>query len=397
MFTIIKFNTKRAILIIIALLVTVITLIGCSNTMVGNLTAFKKLNEGEYLVCFSKEFTKPAKFVVYKQNGRIVEQGYVKDGQALHCLEPFSGNYIVTSKRTNHHFIIDSQGNISSIYLLKEKYKPDSGFGTFFTLSSNNWLLYAMNIGDFGEGYINELIYQNGLNGKKQSIDLKGCLLNSAIVFENKIYAHYFNVDDTVKHSGGIYVIDISTNLIVNKIPIYRKSLSLLQGKPIKVYNDYLILYGYNSDINPENDKKDPCLSIFNMKTNKFEKEITFEESFHPIALEIFNNKIYVIGDNAKVKMLNYKYDIINEFYLSDKVLEDKYLECGGFIDKTIINGSELHVFYRFTYDSKNIQFPGAVHVYNIETGKLKRITELRLNDEKDWWGEQIAVTLIKK
>lgn len=52
-------------------------------------------------------------------------------------------------------------------------------------------------------------------------------------------------------------------------------------------------------------------------------------------------------------------------------------------------------MIYRFLPQKQNYQMPASIHVYDIETGELKRVVDLRLDNEINWWAEELEVQLI--
>jgi hypothetical protein len=54
-----------------------------------------------------------------------------------------------------------------------------------------------------------------------------------------------------------------------------------------------------------------------------------------------------------------------------------------------------LYAFYKFLYKKSNIPFLGAIHAYDIKTGDFIKKTEIRLDNEEEWRGEQITVNLL--
>lgn len=94
------------------------------------------------------------------------------------------------------------------------------------------------------------------------------------------------------------------------------------------------------------------------------------------------------------MKVLNSNYETISGYQLADNAL-DTYRNREPYIYKTILQGSELHVIYRFLPQKQNYQMPASIHIYDIETGELKRVVDLRLDNETNWWAEELEVQLI--
>lgn len=403
-------NLFKGILIVGMTLILLFAFTGCNlqqqlqNITKQNTTQLNKLKEGEYLVAFSKTFTPGVRLVVFNREGEIVEEGYLNDARAIRTGDYFGGKYIFTSERSSHHFMIDQTGQITPLYLLPEKYGKDNGFGTILVDTSDDWLIYGMNIGNFGEGNIQELIYQKGINGEQKNIQFKGILFEGVSVVNQKICINYSDEKDMV-NKGGIYIIDPKTNEKVADIPIEDKELTRLDN-PMKPYKNKLLIAGYYDSTT---DDKSPIeehystLAILDIDQKKI-KKMELPQDFYPAEIEIYNEQIYLIDEIGRIYVFDENYNRIKEFRLSDakQVFEGKYYnklpqDKASYIRKTILKGIELYVFYKYTYSSEEIERIAAVHVYDIRNGNLLRKTEISLKGAKKWWGDYSPIVLISQ
>ena len=389
-------NTKpfKSVLLFMLMLIFLLSSTGC----VKNATSLSKLSEGEYLVAFSRAFSKPARLVIYQGDDTKLEDIYVKDGQALGDSVKSEDDYLFVSQRINTHYLIDRAGNITPVSFAADKYTPDRHGGTFFTVYSQGWLISAMNIGSPPPGYACELIIQKGLDGPQKYLSLNLGILDTAVVNGNILYVHYLVVDsldpDSVNFGryAGIYAYDLTTGQEIFDVAITNRSLASLVGKPITTYHNYILLYGDSTD-NPF-EAQPPCLGVFDTISYKLIREVYFDGSFLPASLNIYQDKIYLMSADGKMKVLDSNFDTVQEYQLADNALEN-YSDREPFIGKTILQGSELHVVYRFSPQQQNYQLPASIHVYDVETGKLKRVTDLKLEGETSWWAEYFDVQLI--
>lgn len=297
------------------------------NIIRKNTTQFNNLKDGEYLVAFSKTFTPGVRLVVFNREGEIVEEGYLKDARAIHTGDYFDGKYIFTSERVNHHFMIDQTGQITPFYLLPEKYGKNNGFGTMVVHTSDDWMIYGMNIGNFGEGNIQELIYQKGINGEQKNIEFKGVLFEGVSVVNQKICIKYADEKDMV-NKGGIYIIDPKTNEKVADIPLNNKEL-ITSRRPMKPYKNKLLIAGFwDSTIHTKSpiEERYNTFAVLDIDLKKL-KKVELPQDFYPAEIEIYNEQIYLIDQIGKVYVFDENYNRIKEYRLSDakQVFEGKY------------------------------------------------------------------------
>jgi len=410
---------RKSFLLLTLVVMLFFSSIGCEQYT----PTLSKLSEGEYLVAFSEEFHKSARMVIYQDDGTLLEDVDIEDGQALRRSVKCDDGYLFTSKRINTHYLVDDAGNIKTVNFASDKYGPDRHAGTFFTAYSQGWLTSAMNIGTSSEGYACNIVFQKGLDSPQKYLPLNLGILDSAIVHNNILYIHYMVMDaldpDLTPDSpdyhryAGIYAYDIAVGKELYDITIDNRSLASIPKKPMRIYHDYILIYG-DSTGNRHN-QRPPCLGVFDTVSRKIIREVYFEEgfipappetytkrrevhsddSFLPASLHIYQDQIYLMSTDGKMKVLDSNFDTIQEYQFSDNALEN-YKDREPFINKTILHGSELHVVYRFSPDKQNYQLPASIHVYDIETGMLKRVTELKLEGETNWW-EAVEVQLLTK
>jgi len=406
------------------LLTLVVMLLFSSTGCAQNVPSLSKLSEGEYLVIFSEEFHKSARLCIYQNGGTLLEDVDIKGGQALRYSVKSDNGYLFTSKRINSHYLVDDTGNIQTVNFASDKYGPDRHAGTYYAAYTEGWLTSAMNIGTSSEGYACNIVFQKGLDGPQKYLPLNLGILDSSIVHNNILYIHYrvlralhhdLTPDDADYHRyAGIYAYDIAAGKELYDITIDNRSLVSILGNPMRMYHDYILIYG-DSTGNRYN-QRPPCLGVFDTVSGKLIREVFFEEgfipapeeetyteirevhsddSFLPAALHIYQDQIYLMSSDGRMKVLDSNFDTIQEYHLSDNALEN-FQDKKTYINKTILQGSELHVVYRFSPDKQNYQLPASIHVYDIETGVLKRITELKLEGEANWW-EAVEVQLLTK
>lgn len=388
-------NSFRIVIFILGLLLLLFPA-GCEHKSVS----LSKLAEGEYLVAFSREFSKPARLVIYKNDGTILEDIKVDNGQALHDSIISKDGFLFTSARINTHYVVDNQGGIKPVSFVEDKYKPNYHTGTYFVDYSQGWVISTMNIGNTIDGYATELVFQEGLEGPQDNISLNLGIIDSAVIQDNVLYAHYMVVETGVfdpassdyKRYAGIYAYDLKARQELFNTTLSNHSLSVLLGKRIKTYRDYLLIYGDSSTV-PFN-QQPPCLGVFDINTHEIIREVYFEDDFLPNSLSIYQDNIFILSTAGKMKVLNSNYETISGYQLADNAL-DTYRNREPYIYKTILQGSELHVIYRFLPQKQNYQMPASIHVYGIETGELKRVVDLRLDNETSWWAEELEVQLI--
>jgi len=371
--------------------------VGCKDYS----SQIQKMDEGEYLVSYSREYSPPSRLVLYNKDGTILDDKYQKDGQALGNSVNANGRYIFTSVRINLHYEVSPDGKIESFFFSSNQYKAGDHCGTIFVSASGPWILSAMNIGNFAEGYVTELVRKDTGTKVVKMTQLTAGYVDSAVAWQGKVYAHAMHSSNKAgiyegNNFAAIIELDENSGAVLKTIPIKNRSLAECTGRPMKLFNDSILIYGDSFSCPDPNIQSPPCLAVFDLKSDSFVRSIPLGDTFAPISLQIYNGKIYVISTEGRVKVFDSDYNLVKEFSLSDNALA-QYSDKQPFIVDTILDGPRLYVFYRFRYDQKVITFPGAVHVYDLDSGTFERKTELRLPGEKKWWADEMTVLLVNR
>lgn len=375
---------------------------GCTKSATSKILKELNNSNAKYLISFSKELEYKTRYVIITEDGTIIDDIFDNRGFAISEGIQFKDCYIFASKRKNMHFILNKDGVIESFCLLQDEIGKNTGFGVLTVDSTNGYLFIPINIGNFGDGFICELMYTDDLKNYNR-ITIKNSRVYSTTIYQDKIYIWCVNRDNKEKHYGVILVYDLESGEKVNEIKLFHPSLNARKRKELIVFNNNLVIYGYTQEgiAYKENNKilmeefGNPLLAVIDCSTHEINHKISLKEGFLPLTAKVYNDKLYIIDEHGKIQVFNSRYELENEYSLSDNAISSMYVEKGVYIQECFISNDELYVFYRFLYKKSNIPFLGAIHVYNIDTGEFIKKTEIRLDNEKKWWGDQITVNLI--
>ncbi len=370
-----KYNSLAIIVIC-----TMFLLIACSKSD----RELKNIQQADYLVSYSNAMKDGGYIYAYDKKGNTISKMEV-DGQSMMSNAKDEKGYYFSSNRNNNHYAIDKTGKMQEIS--RPKQLQDVNAGAYFIHAEQGYKFYDVNIGlvDEKKGYTSELVYWKENDKRQESVELKGTIQGAHII-ENHIYAFSQTIDKVY-----ISEIDLATNKKTNEFEIPNKNV-YFASTPQKVifqkYKDKLLL-ALSDNVNQKLPSK---LMMINPKTRVVEKEgVLDDKQSIPVLVQVYDNKVYVLDHDEKIKELDENLKIIRTYSLQSDtkiVREDK-----GISDIQVQN-NKIYILYKdMNSKSKTKQLIAEIAGYDLLTGANIEKTTLEL--KKKW--DDITFLVLKE
>ncbi|HHT7010082.1 hypothetical protein [Bacillus paranthracis] len=372
-----KYNSLAIIVIC-----TMFLFVACSKSD----TELKDIQKVDYLVSYSNAMKAGGYIYAYDKKGNEISKIEV-DGQSIMSNAKDGEGYYFSSNRNNNHYVINKIGKVQGINIPKEL--QDVNAGAYFIHAEQGYKFYDVNIGlvDEKKGYTSELVYWKENDKRQESVELKGTIQGAHII-ENHIYAFSQTLDKVY-----ISEIDLVTNKKTNEFEIPNENV-YFAPTPQKVifqkYKDKLIL-ALSDNVNQKLSSK---LMMINPKTKVVEKETVLDDKqFIPVLVQVYDNKVYVLNHDEKIKELDENLNIIRTYSLqSDKNTKIAREDKG--ISDIQIHGNKLYILYKdMNPKSETKQLVAEIEGYDLLTGGSIEKTTLQL--ERKW--DDITFLVLKE
>ncbi|MGD6891866.1 hypothetical protein [Bacillus mobilis] len=356
----------------IVIICTVFLFVACSK----NGKELKDIQKADYLVSYSNAMKDGGYIYAYDKKGNEISKIEI-DGQSMVSNAKDEKGYYFSSNRNNNHYAIDKTGKVQGINRPKEL--QDVNAGAYFIHAEKGYVYYDVNIGlvDEKKGYTSELVYWKDNANSQESVELKGTIQGAHII-ENHIYAFSQTLDKVY-----ISEIDLATNKKTNEFEIPNENVYFAptaQKVIFKKYKDKLLL-ALSDNVNQKLSSK---IIMINPKTRVVEKETVLDdEKFIPVLVQVIDNKVYILGDDEKVKELDEDLKITRAYSLKSDVNTKIAIEDKGISDLQV-HGNKLYILYKdMNSKSKTKQLVAEIEGYDLLTGASIEKTTLQL--EKKW------------
>ncbi|EOS8268710.1 TPA: hypothetical protein ACTZ3L_005619 [Bacillus cereus] len=372
-----KYNSLAIIVIC-----TMFLFVACSKSD----TELKDIQKVDYLVSYSNAMKAGGYIYAYDKKGNEISKIEV-DGQSIMSNAKDGEGYYFSSNRNNNHYVINKIGKVQGINIPKEL--QDVNAGAYFIHAEQGYKFYDVNIGlvDEKKGYTSELVYWKENDKRQESVELKGTIQGAHII-ENHIYAFSQTLDKVY-----ISEIDLVTNKKTNEFEIPNENV-YFAPTPQKVifqkYKDKLIL-ALSDNVNQKLSSK---LMMINPKTKVVEKETVLDDKqFIPVLVQVYDNKVYVLNHDEKIKELDKNLNIIRTYSLqSDKNTKIAREDKG--ISDIQVHGNKLYILYKdMNPKSETKQLVAEIEGYDLLTGGSIEKTTLQL--ERKW--DDITFLVLKE
>ncbi|ADY22285.1 hypothetical protein P4U05_05045 [Bacillus paranthracis] len=372
-----KYNSLAIIVIC-----TMFLFVACSKSD----TELKDIQKVDYLVSYSNAMKAGGYIYAYDKKGNEISKIEV-DGQSIMSNAKDGEGYYFSSNRNNNHYVINKIGKVQGINIPKEL--QDVNAGAYFIHAEQGYKFYDVNIGlvDEKKGYTSELVYWKENDKRQESVELKGTIQGAHII-ENHIYAFSQTLDKVY-----ISEIDLVTNKKTNEFEIPNENV-YFAPTPQKVifqkYKDKLIL-ALSDNVNQKLSSK---LMMINPKTKVVEKETVLDDKqFIPVLVQVYDNKVYVLNHDEKIKELDENLNIIRTYSLqSDKNTKIAREDKG--ISDIQVHGNKLYILYKdMNPKSETKQLVAEIEGYDLLTGGSIEKTTLQL--ERKW--DDITFLVLKE
>ncbi|MDA1584924.1 hypothetical protein PDK27_14120 [Bacillus cereus group sp. TH230-1LC] len=372
-----KYNSLAIIVIC-----TMFLFVACSKSD----TELKDIQKVDYLVSYSNAMKAGGYIYAYDKKGNEISKIEV-DGQSIMSNAKDGEGYYFSSNRNNNHYVINKIGKVQGINIPKEL--QDVNAGAYFIHAEQGYKFYDVNIGlvDEKKGYTSELVYWKENDNRQESVELKGTIQGAHII-ENHIYAFSQTLDKVY-----ISEIDLVTNKKTNEFEIPNENV-YFAPTPQKVifqkYKDKLIL-ALSDNVNQKLSSK---LMMINPKTKVVEKETVLDDKqFIPVLVQVYDNKVYVLNHDEKIKELDENLNIIRTYSLqSDKNTKIAREDKG--ISDIQVHGNKLYILYKdMNPKSETKQLVAEIEGYDLLTGGSIEKTTLQL--ERKW--DDITFLVLKE
>ncbi|MGH0552059.1 hypothetical protein ACQVQB_02940 [Bacillus pretiosus] len=372
-----KYNSLGIIVIC-----TVYLFVACSESD----KELKDIQKADYLVSYSNAMKDGGYIYAYDKKGNEISKIDV-DGQSMMSNAEDERGYYFSSNRNNNHYAIDKTGKVQGINRPKELQKVDAG--AYFIHAEQGYVYYDVNIGSVDEkkGYTSELVYWKNNDNSQESVELKGTIQGAHII-ENHIYAFSQTLDKVY-----ISEIDLATNKKTNEFEIPNENVYFAptaQKVIFQKYKDKLLL-ALSDNVNQKLPSK---IVMINPKTRVVEKEMVLDDKkFIPVLVQVIDNKVYVLGDDEKIKELDENVNITGTYSLKSDENTKIAIEDKG-ISHMKVQGNKLYILYKdMNPKSKTKQLVAEIEGYNLLTGASIEKTTLQL--EKKW--DDITFLVLKE
>lgn len=370
-----KYNSLAIIVIC-----TMFLFVACSKSD----KELKNIQQADYLVSYSNAMKNGGYIYAYDKKGHEISKVEV-DGQSMMSNAKDEKGYYFLSNRNNNHYAIDRTGKIQEIS--RPKQLQDVNAGAYFIHAEQGYVYYDVNIGlvDEKKGYTSELVYWKDSDKRQESVELKGTIQGAHII-ENHIYAFSQTLDKVY-----ISEIDLNTNKKTNEFEIPNENV-YFAPTPQKVifqkYKDKLIL-ALSDNVNQKLPSK---LMMIDPKTKVVEKETVLDDKqFIPVLVQVYDNKVYVLNHDEKIKELDENLNIIRTYSLQS---DTKIAREDKGISDIQVHGNKLYILYKdMNPKSKTKQLVAEIEGYDLLTGASIEKTTLQL--DKKW--DDITVLIMKE
>ncbi|MES5955607.1 hypothetical protein QCI42_19745 [Bacillus fungorum] len=337
----------------------------------------KDIQKADYLVSYSNTMKDGGYIYAYDKKGNEISKIDV-DGQSMMSNTKDEKGYYFSSNRNNNHYAIDKTGKIQEINRPKEL--QDVNAGAYFVHAEQGYVYYDVNMGlvDEKKGYTSELVYWKDSDKRQESIELKGTIQGAHII-ENHIYAFSQTLDKVY-----ISEIDLATNKKTNEFEIPNENVYFAPTAQKVIFQKYKdkLLFVLSDNVNQ---KLPPKLIMVNTKTRVVEKEtILDEKQFIPVLVQVIDNKVYVLGEDEKIKELDEKLNITRAYSLKSDENTKIAIEDKGISDIQV-HGNKVYILYKdMNPKSKTKQLVAEIEGYDLLTGASIEKTTLKLDGKWD-------------
>lgn len=370
-----KYNSLAIIVIC-----TMFLLVACSKSD----KELKNIQQADYLVSYSNAMKDGGYIYAYDKKGNTISKMEV-DGQSMMSNAKDEKGYYFSSNRNNNHYAIDKTGKMQEIS--RPKQLQDVNAGAYFIHAEQGYKFYDVNIGlvDEKKGYTSELVYWKDSDKRQESVELKGTIQGAHII-ENHIYAFSQTLDKVY-----ISEIDLVTNKKTNEFEIPNENVYFAptaQKIIFQKYKDKLIL-ALSDNVNQKLPSK---LMMINPKTKVVEKETVLnDKQFIPVLVQVYDNKVYVLNHDEKIKELDENLNIIRTYSLQS---DTKIAREDKGISDIQVHGNKLYILYKdMNPKSKTKQLVAEIGGYDLLTGGSIEKTTLQL--ERKW--DDITFLVLKE
>ncbi|HDR8180797.1 TPA: hypothetical protein QC116_006112 [Bacillus thuringiensis] len=346
----------------------------------------KDIQKADYLVSYSNAMKDGGYIYAYDKKGSEISKIEI-DGQSMMSNAKDERGYYFSSNRNNNHYAIDKTGKVQGINRPKEL--QDVNAGAYFIHAEQGYVYYDVNIGlvDEKKGYTSELVYWKYSDKRQESVELKGTIQGAHII-ENHIYAFSQTLDKVY-----ISEIDLATNKKTNEFEIPNENVYFAptaQKVIFQKYKDKLLL-ALSDNVNQKLPSK---LMVINPKARVVEKETVLDDyKFIPILVQVINNKVYILGDDKKIKELDENVNIKRTYSLKSDENTKLAIEDKG-ISHMQVHDNKLYILYKdINSKSKTKQLVAEIEGYDLLTGANIEKTTLQL--EKKW--DDITFLILKE
>lgn len=362
-----KYNSLAIIVIC-----TMFLFVACSKID----TELKDIQRADYLVSYSNAMKNGGYMYAYDKKGNEISKIEV-DGQSMMSNAKDEKGYYFSSSRNNNHYAIDKTGKIRE--LNRPKQLQNINAGAYFIHAEQGYVYYDVNIGlvDEKKGYTSELVYWKDSDKRQESVELKGTIQGAHII-ENHIYAFSQTLDK-------IYIseIDLATNKKINEFEIPNENVYFApttQKIIFQKYKDKLLL-ALSDNVNQKLPAK---LMMINPQTRVVEKEkVLDDERIIPVLVQVIDNKVYILGDDEKIKELDENLNIIRTYSLQSDKKTKIAREDKGICDIQV-QENKIYILYKdMNSKSKTKQLVAEIEGYDLLTGASMEKTTLQL--DKKW------------
>ncbi|WP_156575212.1 hypothetical protein [Bacillus luti] len=362
-----KYNSLAIIVIC-----TMFLFVACSKSD----TELKDIQRADYLVSYSNAMKNGGYMYAYDKKGNEISKIEV-DGQSMMSNAKDEKGYYFSSSRNNNHYAIDKTGKIRE--LNRPKQLQNINAGAYFIHAEQGYVYYDVNIGlvDEKKGYTSELVYWKDSDKRQESVELKGTIQGAHII-KNHIYAFSQTLDK-------IYIseIDLATNKKTNEFEIPNENVYFApttQKIIFQKYKDKLLL-ALSDNVNQKLSAK---LMMINPKTRVVEKEkVLDDENIIPVLVQVIDNKVYILGDDEKIKELDENLNIIRTYSLQSDKKTKIAREDKGICDIQV-QENKIYILYKdMNSKSKTKQLVAEIEGYDLLTGASMEKTTLQL--DKKW------------